>query len=160
MIVSEKFIQVVKTINETLPLHSMWDGFWVHYFKRKTLIISCSFDRTYYRNYDLIFKQVIFFNVPDEWRDTNIHGDELIRIATKTEFKQHHPDFNFQDQVIFGLDIYIDNNGSLEKHTFFIIAKHIYLIKCEAPDNNPVPEYADLFCNENYPCKKNRVVPK
>ena len=157
---STNYIQIIKTINETIPIHSMWDGFWVHYFKRKTLIISCSFDRIYYRNYDLIFKQVIFFNVPDEWRDTNIHGDELIRIATKTEFKQHHPDFNFQDQVIFGLDIYIDNNGSLEKHTFFIIAKHIYLIKCEAPDNNPVPEYADPFCNENYPCKKNRVVPK
>ena len=157
---SENFIQIVKTINETLPIHSLWDGFWVHYFKRKTLIISCSFDRIYYRNFDLIFKQVIFFNVPDEWSDTSIHGDELIRLAAKSEFKKHHPDFDLQDEIIFGIDIYIENNRSSEVHTFFIIAKHIYLQKCEVPDNNPTPEYTDPFCNEIFPCKKNRIVLK
>ena len=154
------FDQIITTINESLPIHSMWDGFWIHKFKRKTLIISCSFDRIYYRNYDLIFKKVTFFNVPDEWRDTQIHGDELIRLAPISEFKQYHPDFNVQDQLIFAVDIFFDNNSTLEKHIFFILAKHIYLKKCDAPDNNPTPEYADPFCNEFFPCRKNRIVPK
>lgn len=135
----------------------MWDGFWVHSFKRKTLIISCSFDRIYYRDFDIIFKQVIFFNVPEQWQDTNIHGDNLIRIATREEFEQAHPGFDIRDRHIFAIDIHFYKNDSLEKHVFFILAKHVYLIRCEASDNNPVPEYSELVKDEVYPSHKNRV---
>ena len=137
----------------------MWDGFWVHSFKRKTLIISCSFDRIYYRNYDLIFKKVIFFNVPDEWRDTNIYGDELIRLANETEFEENHPGFSTQHKPIFAIDIHFGNDIPV-KYTFFIVAEHLYLNKCEAPDNNPIPEYTDPFINDGFPCFANRVLSK
>jgi hypothetical protein len=150
--------EIVQHINKELPLHSMWDGFWVQSFKRGTLIISCSFDRSYYRNFDIVFKKVIFFNVPDEWRDTDIEGDDLLRLASAEEFQNHHPGFDPLDRHIIAVDIHFrDENGERIKHTFFILAEHIYLNKCVGPDSKPVVEYKDPFSNELFPCKKNRV---
>ena|GEM_PF-5850728 len=154
------FNEVIETINATLPVHSMWDGFWVHSFKRNTLVVSCSFDRIYYRDFDLIFKKVTFFNIPGEWRDTNIFGNDLIRLATPEEFHRHHPGFETGAHNIFAIDLYFENrekNATWEKETFFILAEHIYLIRCER-GNNPVPEYIDPFVDEVFPCKKNRVI--
>ena len=87
-------LEIVRTINAALPVHSMWDGFWVHSFRRRTLVISCSFDKIYYREFDLIFKKVIFFNVPESWRDTAVMGDEMIRVATVDEFHKYHEGFD------------------------------------------------------------------
>lgn len=157
---SINFSEIVEKINKILPLHRMWDGFWVHSFKRKTLVISCSFDRIYYRDFDLVFKQVIFFNVPEEWRDTNIHGDELIRLASPEEFCNHHPGFDTGDHLIFAIDIYFYKNDLSEKHTFFVAAIHIYLNECGPGNNNPAPEYDDPFNEEAFPCTKNRVLLK
>ena len=154
MHIQSNMIEIVQTINKTLPLHSLWDGFWVHAFKRKTLIISCSFDRTYYRNFDLVFKNVIFYNVPSEWRDTAIHGDNLIRLSTVEEFTQYHPGFDTSGHVVFGIDIHFGQ----KKYSFFIVGKHVYLNECKAPDNHAGTEYVDLFEEEEFPCRKNRVV--
>jgi hypothetical protein len=148
----------VHRINAELPLHSMWDGFWVHSFKRGTLVISCSFDRIYYRDFDLVFKKVIFFNLPPEWRDTDVPGDELLRIASREEFHKFHPHFDTQERIIFAIDLHFKNSDSFKKQTFFILAEHVFLNKCEAPDNNPVPEYHDPFEAEDFPVFKNRVI--
>lgn len=150
--------EIVSTINNQLPLHNMWDSFWVHSFKRKTLVVSCSFDRIYYRDYDIVFKKVIFFNLPTQWRDTNIPGNDLIRIANEEEFLQHHLGFDASGFSIFAIDMYFGNNGTAEKHSFFIIAKHIYLNKCDAANNNPSPNYTDPFAKDIFPSKMNRVL--
>lgn len=155
----EIFSNIIQRINKELPLHSMWDGFWVHSFNRGTLVISCSFDRIYYRNFDLVFKKVIFFNVPVEWRDTDIYGDDLLRLATKDEFIEHQPGFDPLDRQIIAIDIHFRLlSGEIKKHTFFILAEHVYLNKCVAPDYSPASEYADPYSEEPFPCKKNRVI--
>ncbi len=147
---------IIKKINEDLPLHSLWDGFWVYYFKRGTLIIAGSFNRIYYRDFDIVFKKVSFFNIPAEWRDTDIKGDDLIRLADKDEFAKQFPDFDVQDKFIFAIDIYFRNVG--EEKTFYIVAEHIYLNKCTPEDNSPGSSYVDPFADEPFPCFKNRVV--
>lgn len=151
--------QLINKINTELPVHSMWDGFWIHAFKKDTLIISCSFDRIYYRNFDIVFKKVIFFNVPVEWRDTDIYGDNLLRLTSKEEFEKHHPGFDTLDRHIIAIDMYFRTTvGDINKSTFFILAEHIYPNKCVSPDCNPVSEYADPFIAEPFPCRKNRVI--
>ncbi len=153
-------LEIVRSINDTLPVHSMWDGFWVQSFKRKTLIISCSFDSIYYREFDLIFKKVIFFNVPENWRDTAVIGDEMIRIATVDEFGKYQEGFDTRGLTIFAIDLHFRHHGtdSSKMHTFFIVAEHIYLVKCLPGNNNPAPEYVDSFGDEEFPCMKNRVL--
>lgn len=155
---TDNFTEIVNKINQTLPLHRMWDGFWIHSFKKHTLIISCSFDKIYYRCFDLIFKRVVFFNVPSIWRDTNIIGDNLIRIASQNEFEQQYPGFDTQDHIIFAIDIYFGGNDLSEKHSFYILAKNIYLNQCVPPDDNPVPLYLDIYEDEPFPCMKNRIL--
>ena len=150
--------EIVEKVNRTLPLHSMWDGFWIHSFRRKTLILSCSFDRIYYRNYDLIFKQVVFFNLPDQWRDTDVYGDNLLRLASQEEFKQYHPGFDPENHFIFAFDLHINTQNKDNNYIFFVLAKHIYLIQCEPPDNRPVTVYTDSLEYEAFPCMKNRAI--
>lgn len=154
----DRFEEILAKLNQDLPLHSMWDGFWIRYHKRGTLILSCSFDRIYYRNYDIIFKDVIFYNIPSEWRDTDVLGDELIRQGTWSEFRQQQPDFDPEGHQIFAIDLLLENRYPKKLQTFFIIAKHIYLEKCEAPNASPLIEYVDIFDDEPFPCFKNRVL--
>jgi hypothetical protein len=61
---SSSINELVAKLNETLPLHNMWDGLWVHAFKRSNLVISAAFDRSSRRDYDIVFKKVCFFNLP------------------------------------------------------------------------------------------------
>ncbi|MEZ4879836.1 MAG: hypothetical protein R2801_06710 [Chitinophagales bacterium] len=145
---------IVAKLNKDLPLHSMWDGFWISRFKGKELNISCSFDRSYYRNYDIIFKDVIFFNLPSEWRDTDIYGDDLIRLSNKTEFGQHHPNFNTEEYNIFAIDIHFNS----KEYSFFVVSKRVYLFKCEGQHCFPEVDYKEPFTNEPFPCTKNRVL--
>ncbi|SFC76017.1 hypothetical protein SAMN05421780_109113 [Flexibacter flexilis DSM 6793] len=56
-------------INQKNPQNYLWDGFWIDSFKRKTLNISASFDRIYYRDIMIVYKGVTFFNLPSQWRD-------------------------------------------------------------------------------------------
>jgi hypothetical protein len=147
----------IDQINQELPLHSMWDGFWVHAFDKGRLQVSCSFDRIYYRDFDIVFRDVIFFNLPDEWRDTDIRGENLLRIASKNEFIVHHPDFDTQDHSILAIDIFISRREAIFKHTFFIVATSVELSKCVQYNNSPAAEYMEVFPNEPFPCKKNRV---
>ena len=151
------FEAIVAKINEALPLHSMWDGFWVHSFKQKTLIVSCSFTNIYYRNFDIVFKDVTFFNLPETWRDTEIEGEDLLRIASNAEFERQQPDLDPKAHLIFAIDIWFRDHFPVQERTYYLVAKHVYLNECHAPDNHPSPLYADPFENEAFPCFKNRV---
>ena len=133
---------------------SMWDGFWISSWEKKRLIISCSFDAILYRDFDLIFKQVTFFNLPQRWRDTNVRGNNLVRIASAAEFREQQPTFDISDRNIFAIDIVYGG----EKHTFFILAKHVYLNKCNNEDNSPIFDYTAAFdTDKDYPSKRNLV---
>jgi hypothetical protein len=148
----------VAEVNQNLPLHSMWDGFWVHSFKNGRLEVSCSFDRIYYRDFDIIFREVIFFNLPDEWRDTDIYGEELLRLSNHDEFSRHHPDFDTQQHSIIAIDIHFTPwQKSPVKHTFFVVTTSVELQKCIQYNNSPAAEYKEKFPDEPFPCKKNRV---
>ena len=151
--------QIVHQVNERLPVHSMWDGFWINKFKRSNLQISCSFDRIYYRNFDLVFKKVVFFNLPHQWRDTHVFGDHILRLSNKDEFSTHHPNFDFQGKHIFAIDLHFDINNVFQKHTYFVVASKVFLFKCEYPDNASGYEYEDPYGEDvGFECKENRVI--
>ena len=150
-------VEIVQEINKNIPLHNLWDGFWISSWQDSTLVVSASFNKIYYRNYDLIFTEVSFFNLPQWWRDTWIHGEDLIRLATEQEFKVQQPEFNLDGRAIFAIDIYYGEERE-EKHTFFILAKHTCLIKCDESDEWPIFDYQDpLDDSADYHSKQNRV---
>ncbi len=134
---------ILSRINKEMLVHCMYDGFCIHSFKQKTLIISGSHDSIYMRDIDIVFKKVIFFNVPEKWRDTQITGDEMIRLATIEEFQKQHPGFDTGDYFIFAIDLHFYDVPHAGMHTYFIVAEHIYLNHCEPGNNNPVPEYVE-----------------
>ena len=138
----------------------MWDGLWVHKFKRNNLVIGASFDRCYYRDYDIVFKKVIFFNLPYQWRDTEVNTEDLIRLSTKEEFEKQHPDFDTSNKNIFAIDICFTNFARENiMHTFFVVAETVYIFKPQPPENKyGGAEYTDPFIDELFPCKKNRVI--
>ena len=149
--------QTVENINRTLPVHAMWDGFWIEKFKRSNLVVSCSQDRLYYRSFDIVFKKVIFHNLPAEWRDTNVLGDNVIRLSDGEEFAEYHSDFDIEDRNIFAIDLHYDENGKQTKHTFFVVGAKVYLFRCEPPNNRPEFDYTDPLGEVGYGCKQNRV---
>ena len=150
----------VQELNKKLPLHSMWDGFWIHELYKNELIISCSFDRIYYRNFDIIFKGVIFFNVPVNWRDTNIPGEDLLRLATKEEFKEQQPDFDTKNLNIFAIDIHFYFDGAPDPHTFYVVAQSVELFDCAnltGSNAAPGPMYEDPFPEDTIYSKRNKM---
>jgi hypothetical protein len=159
--------ELVAKVNKTLPLHNMWDGLWVHAFKRNNLVISAAFDRSSRRDYDIVFKKVSFFNLPASWRDDDIVGDNLVRVATKQEFAQQQPNFNTQNLSVFAFDIGW-NLGQLGRvpYTYYVVAKTIWVFKCEGEDcKYGGAEFIDPWAVNGYPqlvegkpCFQNRVV--
>lgn len=151
-------IDTINELNKNLPVHNMWDGFWIHYYEKDYLMLSCSFDRIYYRDFDIEFRGVIFFNLPDEWRDTDIQGDELIRLSDKEEFGLYHPDFDTGEHTIMAIDIYFDRGVNTKKQTFFVVAKSVFLQRIQQNIRIPTSNYVDIYANEKFPCFKNRVM--
>ncbi|MBK6513387.1 MAG: hypothetical protein IPM79_05810 [Polyangiaceae bacterium] len=154
---SPDFPAIVAAVNAALPVHSLWDGFWIHSYRRRTLIVSASFDRIYRRDFDLVFKQVTFFNLPVEWRDTNVRGDELLRLASRAELAAAQPQVQAGDRHIFAIDLHYASERETTTYTFFVLAKHVYLNRCEPADHNPVPLYLDPFDDRPFPCFADRA---
>ena len=133
---------------------SMWDGYWIREFVGGKLVISCSFDRIYYRNYDLIFEGVTFFNVPDEWRDTNVFAESPIAMASEAEFSFEFEDIDTTGKKIFLVELYFSDYPAPThtQHSFYIVATDGYALKCDGD--------ADCFYTdpiEKYLSKENRV---
>lgn len=154
----EQMQTYVDRINERLPVHTMWDGYYIRKFKRKNLVIGGSQGWIYYHNVDLIFKQVTFYNLPPWWRDAAIRGDDLFRLSDEEEFKKHHPDFDIGDQHVFALDIHFDIHDSMKKHTFFVVAANVFFEKYGNPSGDGIVDYEDPLKGEKYSSKKNRVI--
>ena len=148
----------LKQINETIPVHHMLDGFWVRDFQDGELVITCSFDRLAYRDYDIEFAGVIFFNTPSRWDDTNVPTDELLRLSDGAEFAGQQPDFDIGSKHVFALDlVYHPPEKSAVKHTFYIVADSVSVEKCLQGNAAPFAHYDDPFKGEAFPCTKNRA---
>ncbi|MCB0852675.1 MAG: hypothetical protein KDD63_10650 [Bacteroidetes bacterium] len=154
---SSNYQQIVDQINDRLPVHAMWDGFYIYKFKRSNLLISASQDHIYYRIFDLVFLKVIFFFFFSFWRDTNVVGDDLLRLSDREEFAQHHPNFDPQDRQIFAIDLHYSYQDEYQKHTFFVVAEKVFLFKCEPPNDGPGIDYEDPMGKVGFLCKENRV---
>lgn len=149
----------ISAVNQVIPLQSMWDGFWIHQFSEGELIISCSFNRIYYRDFDIIFTGVTFFNLPEEWRDTDVPGDELIHISSPSAFDRANPGFNTDHKLVLAIDlIFPTGQGHGRKlYTFFIVCDSVTAERCKPGYSSPVREYTDPLEHEPYPCMSNRV---
>lgn len=153
----EQMQAYVDRINEKLPAHTMWDGYYIRKFKRNNLVIGGSQDWIYYHDVDLIFKKVTFYNLPPWWRDTAIYGDDVFRLSTPEEFKHHHPDVEPGDRHVFAIDLHYDIHESNQKHTFFILAANVFFERHSNPTGDGMIHYEDPLGREGFLSKKNRV---
>ncbi len=151
----------IKQVNETIPVHNMWDGFWIMDFENGLLTVSCSFDRLLYRNFDIIFTDVTFFNIPVEWSDTSVPTNSLFRESNPIEFLRSQPDFLPGNKIIIALDlIHQPMNKPKIKQTYFIVASSLKAEKCLIGNAAPKAYYKDPFSREIWPCLRNKVMPK
>jgi hypothetical protein len=147
----------VDRINRQLPAHALWDGYQIRIFKRKNLVISGSQDWIYFHNIDLIFKKVIFFNLPAQWHDTYIEGDDLFRLSSPEEFRQHHPDFDPGDRHVFAIDLHLYVMDPPERHTYFVVGENVFYQLLKDPAGDGIVEYEDPLGEVGFRCKENRV---
>lgn len=150
-------LEQVTKVNQELPLHDLWDGFWIYEFYEGKLTITCSFDSIYYRNFDILFEDVIFFNVPLNWRDTDVKGNNLLRIADKAEFLTQQPNFDTAHLTVFAIDLHQFNGKEYEKHSYYIVAKSVALIECSAGDNVPGTLFIDPYPDDSNTSKRNKI---
>ena len=96
----------IAAVNGLIPVHSTWDEFRINDFTDNPLILSCSFDRMYYRDFDITFRGVTFFNIPYEWRDTDVSGDHLLREVSISEFSSLYPEVDCHNKLIVAISLY------------------------------------------------------
>lgn len=136
---------------------SMLDGFWIREFENNTLYLSASFNRILYRNYDFIFEEVSFFNIPNEWHDTFYDGESPYREASEAEFL-----FEFEEEIvgnkkIYAVELYFKNypETTYTQHCFYIVANNAYALECLHGNCHADVNYADPV--KEYLSKVNRV---
>ncbi|MEZ4772926.1 MAG: hypothetical protein R3D00_07075 [Bacteroidia bacterium] len=150
---------LIQKINAQIPVHSLWDGFWIRDFDKGTLTLSASFDRTSYRNFDIVFEEVEFFNLPESFLDTDIYGDDLLHMASMDEIRAIDPGFTFNAWHVFAIELTYHRHPSGERNTyrFHIAAEHAYVQKCEGTHCTPDSYYTDPLKDQPFPCFANRV---
>lgn len=139
------------------PYAQMLDGFWIREFSYGRLIISGSFNRLLYRNYDLVFEGVTFFNVPGEWTDITYDGDSPFCEGDPEEFTDLYGDFEFGNKKIFELNLYFQKGTGQPwyLHYFHIVADEGYALACTDGSCAPERFYTDPVAE--YLSKVNRV---
>lgn len=115
-------------------------------------------DWIYYHNIDLIFKKVIFFNLPAWWKDTASPTDDLFRLSNIDEFRKHHPYFDIQDRHVFAIDLAFDINNNYEKQTFFVVAANVFFELLNDPAGDGIVNYEDPMEDIDFLSKTNRVI--
>ncbi len=144
-------------LNSQFSVHALWNGYNIRMFKHKNLVIGGSQDWIYYHDIDIIFKKVIFFNLPSGWSDTLIKGDDLFRLTNEEEFKIHHQNFDTQNQHIFAFDLVSNYDETDQKHTFFVVAKNVFLEKYTKKLGDGIIDYKDPLGDVGFQSKENRV---
>lgn len=138
---------------------NMWDGFWIRDFDNSNLLLSCSFDKLLYRNYDFVFEGVSFFNIPNEWHDTFFDGESPFREASEAEFLFDFEDeqVNLTHKKIYAIELYFRNypDNSYLQHCFYIVANNAYAFECTKGNAETDRFYKDPV--DKYLSKENRV---
>jgi hypothetical protein len=116
--------QNIHELNQRIPDNYLWDGFWIDDFSNACLTVSGSFDRIYYQDITIQFFDCIFFNLPGEWRDTDVHG-QLLNIADRIGFEQTQEintlGYNvIEVKLLFGQPTV----------SYFVVCKEIIVTKC------------------------------
>ena len=126
----------LEIMHNTIQIESMWDGFWIHSFQKNDLILSCSFDRLLYRNYNIIFKDVRFFNLPAEWRDTALEGNTLFYLENSKAFEQEMKFKLEDDEFVFGIQLNYRQFTHYDYY-FHVVAKHVFTEECSKGNAHP-----------------------
>jgi hypothetical protein len=156
MIPHEQMQRYVDQINQEFQVGALWNGYGIRMLKKNNLVIGGSQDWIYFHNIDVIFKKVIFYNLPSQWQDTAVVGNDLFRLSDQHEFELSHPDFDVENRHVFAFDMHIEQNREMEKHTFFIVASNVFFDKPE-PVGDGFIDYDDPLGDVGFWCKKNRV---
>jgi hypothetical protein len=148
--------KIVDSINGQFPVDALWNGYKIRMFKRKNLVVGGSQDWMYFHNIDVIFKKVIFFNLPSGWHDTSVHGDDLFRLSTKEEFQKHHPDFEVGSYHVFAFDLYKGFEAEAPT-TFFVVANNVFFERLQNPAGDGIVDYEDPLEDIDYYSRENRI---
>lgn len=144
MIPIEEMQQYVDQINGSFPVNALWDGYMIRKFKKNNLVIGGSQDWIYYHNIDVMFKKVTFFNLPSQWRDTWVKGDNLFRLTTSKEFKLEFPNFDIGDKHVFAFDMTFPFDNITKENTFFVIASNVFFDRPQ-PTGDGMVDYEDPY---------------
>ncbi len=149
----------VDHVNSKFLVSALWNGYKIRMFKRSNLVIGGSQDWVYFHNIDVIFKKVIFFNLPEGWADTSVdHKEDLFRLSDVEEFKKHHPDFDPQDRHIFAFDLTFYFKEVPESYTYFVVAANVFFDQLEQGDG--MIYYEDPLGEVGYGVLENRAIAK
>lgn len=138
----------IDELNQKIPQNYLWDGFWIDSFKRKTLNVSASFDRIYYRDIMIVYKGVTFFNLPSQWRDTAAQ-QPWMRITDKQDFAQQFPTENTENKHIIEWQLY-GTNAVQAIERFFVVCDKVFVFHCKGQERNYDLAYTDPLPHENY----------
>lgn len=142
----------INLINQAVPIFKMWDGFWIHDYEKGTLTVSCSFDKLLYRNFDIIFEGVIFYNIPIGWQDENLYQDKLL--YSENDFNWHFEDFDTQNKRIYTINLVFKRT----LHSFYVVADSVIAEIPLKGNHYPNAYYKDPFADKPFPCYENRVL--
>jgi hypothetical protein len=151
--------QTLYDINALIPQNYLWDGFWIDSFEDGELNISASFDKIYYRDIYIEFTGVTFFNIPAEWRDTDIATAHLMYKGDTSFFEYEHPEIVLTNKNLIDIYLYIPQSPTTKKRvTFNIVCDSIKVVKCDVGNSRYWGAYTDpLKGKEAYPIMSNRV---
>ncbi len=149
----------LEALNNKIPNNYLWDGFWIDSYRRKTLNVSASFDRIYYRDIMIVYKGVTFFNLPYEWRDTVV-AQPWMRLADAVIFSNHFPEVNIVDKHVIEWQLSDGNNNdnnTIER--FYVVCEKVFVFKCEGKERDFLLTYKEPLRQETYNTKRfiNRV---
>lgn len=149
--------QQLNELNNKIPKNYLWDGFWIDSFKKNVLNISASFDKMYYRDFMIIYKGVSFFNLPLDWRDTDVH-EEFMYLADVKDFAQKFPNEAIDNKTIIEWK-FSNLYGPTIIESYYIVCSKIFVFKCNDAERNYDMSYKEPLSNKEFIEKKfcNRV---
>lgn len=135
-------------LNQKIPQNYLWDGFWIDSFKRKTLNVSASFDRIYYRDIMIVYKGVTFFNLPSQWRDTAAQ-QPWMRMADVQAFAQRFPTESTTHKHVIEWRLF-GTSVVQEVERFYIVCDKVFVFRCQDKERDYDLAYTDPLPDENY----------
>lgn len=135
-------------LNQKIPRGYLWDGFWIDSYKRKTLNISASFDKIYYRDIMIVYKGVTFFNLPYQWRDSNV-AMPWMRYGNRVVFANLFPETDIENKYVIEWQI-ADTSIVPTTEVFYIVCDKVFVFKCEGAERDYDMTYEEPLSGNDY----------